>query len=289
MLRLDIDAGNSTVFSVRVRDKRGRNRFFTRHELQGETLDPIEEIFRGLNPKDIMVEEVRVGPFLTGVRLGGMRKSPGSSISRCGIASTVAHYEPASTHRFQGAGKLEKLSAGALLRFLISDVPLKASIGMAALNAILEVPDECFQGRSFMDLIMERCRGRRVAVVGHFPFVDRLRKAAKEFHVMELRPIRGDLPASKARDVIPKSQVVLITASVLINGTYRDLFPLCEETHTVMVGPSTPASSVLFGRGIDVLAGSMVVEPEKVMRGVSQGATYRDLEGVKKWVWERTS
>jgi uncharacterized protein (DUF4213/DUF364 family) len=250
-------------------------------------VNPLEELLAGLPQEDIQVEEVRVGPFLTAVRLGEERKNLDEQVSRVGLASTIAPHGHAENRRLRRVGGLESLTAGDLAQYLLSDIPLEACIGMATLNAVLEVPCHCFQEKPFWGLLDERCRGNRVAVVGHFPFVERLRKIVKELRVLELKPRQGDLPASRAKDVLPRCQVVVVTATILMNGTYQEILPLCGESFAVMVGPSTPASPVLFARGMDMLAGSMVIEPEGVMRAVSQGATYRDLTGVRKWVWLR--
>jgi uncharacterized protein (DUF4213/DUF364 family) len=44
-----------------------------------------------------------------------------------------------------------------------------------------------------------------------------------------------------------------------------------------MVGPSTPMSPVMFDLGITMCAGILVDEPKKVLTGISQGATLRQL------------
>lgn len=83
----------------------------------------------------------------------------------------------------------------------------------------------------------------------------------------------------------PRERDSDLTATVLMNGTYAEVLPLCREAFTVMLGPSTPASPVLFDHGIDALAGSLIVDPAGTLLAVSQGATYRDLKGVSKWTW----
>jgi hypothetical protein len=135
------------------------------------------------------------------------------------------------------------------------------------------------------NLIMKKVPGRRVAVLGHFPFIAELSEQAKEVHALELRPGAGESHASRANEILPGCEVVVLTATVLMNGTYREVLPLCAQAYTVMLGPSTPPSPVLFGFGVDVLAGSLVTDPEATLRGVSQGATYRDLASVRKWTW----
>jgi uncharacterized protein (DUF4213/DUF364 family) len=48
-----------------------------------------------------------------------------------------------------------------------------------------------------------------------------------------------------------------------------------------MLGPSTPLSPVLFDHGISVISGAQVVDVEAVLRTISQGATFRQVEGVR--------
>jgi len=48
-----------------------------------------------------------------------------------------------------------------------------------------------------------------------------------------------------------------------------------------MVGPTSPLSPVLFDYGIDVIGGSMVVDSEKTIRSITEGATFRQVKGVK--------
>ncbi len=182
-------------------------------------------------------------------------------------------------------GRLTDLDALELAGYLLSSRTVEASVGMATLNALLDVPPRCLEEISVDALLLRKGGGKRVAVVGHFPFVNVLRQAVEELHVLELRPVEGDLPASHMKEVLPACDVIALTATVLMNGTYAEVLPLCREAFTVMLGPSTPPSSVLFDHGIDALAGSLVVDPPGTLSAVSQGATYRDLKGVSKWTW----
>jgi len=62
------------------------------------------------------------------------------------------------------------------------------------------------------------------------------------------------------------------------------LLELCApEALVIMLGPSTPMNPVLFDYGIDILAGSQVIDIEGVLRSVSQGGNFRQVHraGVK--------
>jgi uncharacterized protein (DUF4213/DUF364 family) len=120
-----------------------------------------------------------------------------------------------------------------------------------------------------------------VAVVGHFPWIPRLRKVARKLWVLEQRPQAGDLPAEAAEDILPKADVVAITGTSLMNHTAEKLLDLAKGSFVVMVGPTTPLSTVLFDWGVDVISGVKVVEPEKVICSISEGAILRQMQGVK--------
>jgi uncharacterized protein (DUF4213/DUF364 family) len=47
------------------------------------------------------------------------------------------------------------------------------------------------------------------------------------------------------------------------------------------LGPSTPLSPVLFNHGVSILSGSRIIDEAAVLRTVGQGATFRQVEGVR--------
>jgi hypothetical protein len=118
-----------------------------------------------------------------------------------------------------------------------------------------------------------------VAIVGHFPFVDDVREAAESCWVLELHPRRGDVPADRADELLPQADVVALTSTSLINHTFDDLIGLCRpDSFVIMLGPSTPLSPVLLDAGVGVLSGTRVRDPERVLRSISQGATFRQIK-----------
>ena len=81
------------------------------------------------------------------------------------------------------------------------------------------------------------------------------------------------------------ADVVILSATTLINRTLDDLLSLCRNAHEVAIlGPSTPLLPRLFvDRGVTLLSGVQVVEPERVLRIVSEGGGTRQFgRAVKK-------
>lgn len=228
---------------------------------------------------DAPVHQVLVGAFWTAVVVGGYPP-------RCGLASTLraeTHNEGPPVRR---SGRLCEHSGRELAEWMRSPHILEASIGMAAFNALLAVDEEACIERNAEDLILERGAGRRVAIVGHFPFVERVRQAAEACWVLELRPRAGDLSADCAEEVLPQADVVALTGTSLLNHTYDDLLGLCcPETFVVLLGASAPLSPLLLDRsagghrGVDAVSGTRVVDVAAVLAAVGEGATFRQIPG----------
>ena len=160
----------------------------------------------------------------------------------------------------------------------LSNSLLEASIGMAAVNSLLEVDERRLKEQNAFALLAEKGAGRDVAIVGHFPFVEELRKVARRLFVLEQHPRQGDLPAHKAQDVLPRCQVIGITGTAFINHTLEELLGLCPaDSFVMLVGPTTPLTPILFDHGISALSGSLVVDEEEALRYIAQGATFRQL------------
>jgi uncharacterized protein (DUF4213/DUF364 family) len=222
---------------------------------------------------DAPVRQVLVGAFWTAVVLEG-------DPPRCGLASTLR----AETHDegppVRQPGRLRQHSGRELTEWLRSPRILEASIGMAAFNALLEVDELTCVDLNAEEVIVEQGTGRRVAVVGHFPFVERVRQVAEACWVLELRPRPGDLSAAQAKEVLPQADVVALTGTSLLNHTFDDLVSLCRpEAFVVLLGATAPLSPVLFERGVDAVSGTKVVDVPAVLGAVGEGATFRQIPG----------
>ena len=193
---------------------------------------------------------------------------------RCGLASTLR-----ADPQVVGAGHPQQRSARELAELLRSSSILEASTGMAAFNALLEVDQAACAEVNAQELILERGAGRRVAIVGHFPLVDRVRQAAATCWVLELHPGPGDLPTEQAAVVLPQADVVALTGTTLMNHTFDDLVRLCRpEAFLLLLGPTTPLCPLLFEAGVDALSGTVVTDPTRVLKSISEGAHFRQIK-----------
>ena len=231
----------------------------------------IEDIISTIekSTQDILVKEVRIGPFWTGVwsKYGG-------------LASTTFIHEPAMPPPIKEAGNLTQKSVLELCNYANSDCLLQASVGMAAINSVLEVDLNRCQSINAAEILYEKGKNKKVVVVGHFPFVNKLREITKDLWVIERKPQSGDIPASEAKRVIPQADVIAITGTALINGTMGELLSWCPKESIVMVlGATTPLSPVWFDYGVDLVSGTRVTDPELVLRFVSEGVVFKQIHG----------
>lgn len=202
---------------------------------------------------------------------------------RCGLASTLTSCEPHGEETVRDVGRLHTKSARELAEYARSANTLEASIGMAALNSLLGPDLAASTEVNALTVLAGRGAGKKVAIVGHFPFVHELERQAGTLWVLELCPAEGDWPATAAADLVPQADVVGITSSAITNHTFDGLLSLCRpDAFVVALGPTTPWSPVLFDRGVHVLAGSDVVDEAAALRTLAQGASFRQIEGVRR-------
>ncbi|MDY6932031.1 MAG: DUF364 domain-containing protein, partial [Halobacteriota archaeon] len=71
---------------------------------------------------------------------------------------------------------------------------------------------------------------------------------------------------------LPKADIVAITGSAVVNKSMERLLEL-SSGFTVILGPTTPMSPVLFDYGADILAGCRVINSDRLIKKVSEGAS----------------
>lgn len=207
----------------------------------------------------------------------------------CGLASTFVGEKSHGHDPARSVGHFHEKSARELAECARSDNLLEASIGVAAINSLLAVDESGATEVNAVDVLMEHGRSKNVALVGHFPFIPKLRAAVGQLWVIEQHPAEDEYPAESAAELIPRADVIAITSSTLVNNTLDGLLAICRpEALVMMLGPSTPLSSVLFNHGVSILSGSRVVSEADVLRTVGQGASFQQVEGVQLLTFRRS-
>lgn len=242
-------------------------------------LDDIREIAQASRMVDL-----RLGAFLT----IAVVKTPHGR--QAGLAATLG----AGEHRHGENPPLPK--AGLLLEqppmivaeYIHADGTIQAAVGLATINALLTVDENRCTEVNARDLILRRGADKRVAMVGHFPFVPAVREAAETLDVLELNPRGKDRPADDAAKVLPRADVVAITGTTLLNHTFDDLIGLCDpKAYVLVLGGSTPLTPRFFSVGVDVVAGTQVGDIEGSLLTISQGGGFCQIPGKRLFVLTR--
>jgi uncharacterized protein (DUF4213/DUF364 family) len=218
------------------------------------------------------VRDVRQGPFQTAVMTRG-----------CGLASTP--HNPGPHHDkipVKEAGLLLNKDASALAHMALSSSTPEAAIGMATINSLIEVDERLCTELNAGDLLFQRGENKEVAIIGHFPFVSRLRKVTSELWVIEQNPQEGDFAETEAEKLVPRADVVGITGTAFTNHTIEPLLSFCNPgAFVVILGGTVPLSPIILDYGVSAVSGTLVLDPETVLSCVSQGATFRQIRGTR--------
>ena len=243
-----------------------------RGEREGKTMKILDDLLSVLD-SDTTVKDIRQGVFHTGVLT-----------RNCGLAATLPKdalkQEPPLVKE---SGSLLEKSIPELLQMSYSESILEAAIGMATINSLLDIDMESCLNLNAAELLAEKGFGKKVAIVGHFPFIPKLRGRAKELWVIEKNPRAGDFSEHEAEDLIPKANVVGLTGTAFTNHTLEHLLELCQPgAYVVVLGDTVPLSPLLFDYGIDAISSTKVVNPELALRCISEGANFRQIKGTRR-------
>ncbi len=199
--------------------------------------------------------------------------------TRCGLASTLSggHNHSAEPDVPQ-AGQLQTLPARELAHLARSENSLQAGIGLAALNALLPPHPDLWQDLNAEEVIATQGADKTVALIGSFPFVPRLRPRVGRLFVLDLQPKDDEFPAEAAPELLPQADIIAITSMTFVNHSLENLLNLCRPQATILLlGPTTPLSPLLFEHNIDLLSGAVVMDIDRVLTTIKQGANFRQV------------
>jgi uncharacterized protein (DUF4213/DUF364 family) len=215
--------------------------------------------------------DIRVGLGYTAVALED---------GRCGLAFTLHETEYESCTVVVEAGTLAGRKASELISWMKQRDETACAIGLATANALIGLPHSAVES-DILDLLPVGSEDA-VGMIGYFgPLVDPIKKRARRLHIFERKPIPelGVLSDSAAGDLLPQCQVVILSATTLLNHTIDDLLGCCKAAREIAIlGPSTPFLPGVFSRrGVTMLSGIHVVDGPRVLRIVSEAGGTRSF------------
>lgn len=241
-----------------------------------------EELIAGI-PSNLVVSSYNIARRWTTVVAGG----------NVGIAHTMYGRGPDRLLNGPLTG-MELKAVAALAKSW--DFP-EASLGVAAINAyynawerVRGLPgfEEADEWRDDIESRTEKnafyafrdeIAGKRVAVIGHFPHIEREIAPLCELSILERSPSRGDYPDSACEYILPDQDYVFITGTALINKTLPRLLQICRGARVSLVGPTVPLTPVLFGYGVANLSGFVCTEPDRLDEAVRRGCSMEIFAG----------
>lgn len=224
-------------------------------------------------PADIVVEDYGVGCAWTFVKT---KKGMGVALSVRQRAGECDEESPVIGRPLKEVAKMVK-----------SWNFIEASIGMAAINAWYNTVEQAeekklldpdAQGNDNGDVFKVfggEVRDKKVAVIGHFPYLEKKLAPICQLSILEREPQKGDYPDSACEYILEDQDYVFITGMTMTNKTLPRLLELCEHAKVCVVGPSVPLSDILFDYGVDCISGFCATNVKKtgeaLRRGVKQG------------------
>lgn len=194
--------------------------------------------------------------------------------NRSGLATTLGSSSQKGVSRVESVrGKTLREVAS----LLYDDLLLNRSLGAAALNAAMA--PRCDQtSPNALDLILRKGEGQEVVVVGDFPFIEKIRRAASRLFLIELKDIPGRLEPEKWDEALRNCRVAAITGTALLTRSMARYLKASSRAFQVILGATVPLSPVLLDEyGVDVIAGSIVEDIGKTVEGVLQGLSISTL------------
>lgn len=218
---------------------------------------------------DLLIDGIRSDDTITHTWMGQCWTAV-ETAGGFGMAMTTA---VDTAPRMLGTG-YEGMSLSALAGAAKSWNLTEAGFGMAAINTYYNTParlealkayepfdNYCTDG---LDL-----RGKHIGVVGHLNMPASVRAQAASLRILERNPLPGDYPDSACDFIIPQCDVVIMTASTLVNKTLPHLLDLCRNAYTILAGPSCPLCPELLDLGIDRIAGLVITDTDGMKQKIT--------------------
>ncbi len=192
----------------------------------------------------------------------------------CGAAYTFQGGPACGCHLFGEAGNVSGRPVRELIPWVGENHLLKASVGLAAINAVLNRPDPAHLHGNVLEVLSVQ-PDETFGMIGEFrPILAGVRKMTEHIYVFEQNLSKGDhlYAEDQIPAYLPRCDVVVVTATSIINHTIDGVLEHCRHARQVcLVGPSTPLCPQAFAdTPVTLLAGSVAVDPERLLQIVGQ-------------------
>lgn len=231
--------------------------------------------------ENLTVDEVRIGLFMTAVRLSdgssGVSSSCGYSYQSC--ANSDRDFGEFTPLKIRGRRAIDILESK-------KNIPTVACMRNAVLSAISSgiVSSGNYNIVENTDPIqlLDLDSPKKICIVGAFhSYIRKIAETKNSLRVLELSedhfaPEHRHFfaAADDYKEILPESNVVIITGQTLVNNTIDDLLSVISEgTYVILSGPSSSLiPDVLFENKVSVIGSTRITKPELLLDLVSEGA-----------------
>lgn len=246
----------------------------------------IDELINIVEPKagSQTIKDIRIGLGYTCVELSG---------GGCGLAYTFRKDTGHTCSVLGAAGTLLGTPAAEMLTWAKSNNRIRAALGLATINALINCKSPDMTSANVVDALEVR-EYDVFGMVGAFrPILKEIKTQTSKIYVFEkeIEEGSGFYPSEDIPRYLPRCDVIVLTATSLINQSIDEVLEHCQGAREVcLVGPSTPMCPTVFApHGITLLAGSLVMRPALALEIVSQGGGTRNLRPAIEHVLLRIS
>ncbi len=250
-----------------------------------QTLKQIHKIL-GDEAARLSVERVVVGLFFTGVKLSngvcGISYTPLKSFPQAVCCPSQAAVMPHS-------GGMVGKGMEFFTRDINSPSPLKKTIAIAVINALSQT---CFQKNPSLyniklnvdpfDELTFKDGSFSVIIGALVPYIKDMMKNGRDFRILELdksvlkeNELVYYLPASEAKNVVPKADNLIITGTTLINDTLEEILSFKKDgADVVVVGPTVSMlPQALFECGVKHIGGVYTTHADELLDIIAQAGS----------------
>ncbi|MCK9466460.1 MAG: DUF364 domain-containing protein [Thiopseudomonas sp.] len=191
----------------------------------------------------------------------------------------------------EGAGTLVGRRIRDLAHLYDSESWTARAVALAALSSALPAPDlaksEDVSAQDYICRFSRQNPNALIAVIGHFRFVEPLREEGVKLSVFELshRCNEGDIAHTEMSKILPKADLLVMTASTLITHSCEEVLSYCGgQCQSLLVGPTAPIHRSLAKFGINAVCSSVVGSVEETRRVLIEGGGHRQFPETKKFM-----
>lgn len=252
----------------------------------------VDEILTLVNQRILQVDRFTVEKACIGLGYTGIKLNSGHA----GLSYTLSHeMSPYCCQVSDRAGKIAGSPAIEIASMARSWEISESVLGFATLNALSQVFFDSesasynIKQSNLIDELQVRPSDIVVMVGSLHPFINPLREKAQELFVIERSSVLREewmFPDTAAEELLPKADVVIATGATLANGTIDRVTELTKKAREFgLVGPSTNViPDPLFDRGVTVIGGVRVLDPDKMIQIIAEGGGTPQLKSVTEFI-----